>query len=87
MLRSVAVRLIGLPLIVFCLLCVTTRDYALFSAVLLQSAMPAAANAVLFASRYHGDEGLASQAVAVSTLFSIATLPLFAAAARAVCGV
>ena len=86
MLGTVAVRLLVLPLAVFGLLCLTTRDYTAFSAILLQSAMPAAANAVLFASRYHGDEQLASQTVAVSTLLSILTLPLFAAAARAVCG-
>ena len=86
MLGAAALRLLGIPAVIFGLLALFTREYALFSAILLQSAMPTAANAALFADRYDGDRALASQGVALSTLFSILTLPLLAALAQAFCG-
>ena len=85
MLAAAALRLLGIPAIVFLLLTIFTREYALFAAILLQSAMPAAANAALFADRYQGDRPLASQAVALSTLCSLVTLPLMAVLAGLVC--
>ena len=86
LLAAIGTRLVLLPAVVLGLLCLVTRDYPVFAAILLLSAMPSAANAVLFASRYHSDEQLASQAVAFSTLLSILTLPLLAALAKLICG-
>lgn len=85
MLAAAALRLLGIPAIVFGLLAIFTREYALFAAILLQSAMPTAANAALFADRYNGDRPLASQAVALSTLCSLVTLPVLAALAGLLC--
>ncbi|MGI5894825.1 MAG: AEC family transporter [Candidatus Merdivicinus sp.] len=86
MLLVVAIRLLLIPAIIMALLSLFTRQYPLFAGILLQSAMPIAANSALFADRYHGDRPLASQAVALSTLLSILTLPLLAAVARLICG-
>ena len=77
-----AVRLVVIPLAVSAVLRPFIGDYGVFASVVLQAAMPVGANTVLFASRYHGDEKLASQAIALSTVLSILTLPLFAVAAR-----
>lgn len=74
-----AVRLVVIPLAVSAVLRPFIGDYGVFASVVL---LPVGANTVLFASRYHGDEKLASQAIALSTVLSILTLPLFAVAAR-----
>lgn len=86
MLLAGALRLLVIPGIVLLLLTLFTREYAVFAAILLQSAMPTAANSALFADRYEGDRPLASQTVAISTLCSILTLPLLAAIANLICG-
>ena len=51
---------------------------------MIQAAAPSAANTVLFATRFGGDDKLASKMVAVSSLLSVATLPLVVSAAQAV---
>lgn len=86
LLAAISIRLVLFPAVVLGILCLTTRDYPVFTSILLLSAMPSAANAVLFASRYHSDEQLASQAVAFSTLLSIITLPLLSAVSKLICG-
>lgn len=46
----------------------------------IEAAMPSAITAVTFASRYNADENLASSATMLTTLVSIFTIPIFAAA-------
>lgn len=53
----------------------------------IQAAAPVAANAVLFSVQYGQDSGLASKAVAVSTVLSIITIPIFTILAQMVCQV
>lgn len=57
---------------------------ALLVSSVIQAAAPSAANTVLFATRFGGDDKLASKMVAVSSLLSVATLPLVVSAAQAV---
>lgn len=49
---------------------------------MIQAAAPVAANAVLFSVQFGRDARLASKVVALSTLLSIITLPLFTVAAE-----
>lgn len=76
-------RLIAAPALYLILaLLVRPNDTLLVSSV-IQAATPVAANAVLFAVQYGGDAELASKNVAVSTVLSIITIPLFTIAAQA----
>ncbi|HZK34385.1 MAG TPA: AEC family transporter [Bacillota bacterium] len=70
-------RLIVVPLLLYGIMRFINMSGDAVSIVVVLSAMPAAANAVLFAERYGGDSGLASRCVGVSTILSIATIPLF----------
>lgn len=70
------VRLLLLPLIVLLTLkTIGFEDYMLSIPVLL-TAMPAAANTTILASRYGGDVKLASKATFLSTLLSILTIAI-----------
>lgn len=57
----------------------------LMSCMMLASA-PTAANTVLFAAMYGSDVKLASKTVTITTLFSIFTMPIFAALAQMISG-
>lgn len=57
----------------------------LFVSSVIQAAAPVAANTVLFAVEYGCDSQLASKTVAVSTVLSIITIPLFTILAQMVC--
>lgn len=71
-----AVRLLALPLIVyFALKGIGLKDHMLIVPVLL-TAMPAAANTSILASRYDGDVKMASKATFLSTLLSVLTIPV-----------
>lgn len=71
------VRLLVLPLLVYGgLRFFGYSDYMLGIPVLI-AAMPAAANAAIFASLYGNDAVLSSKLVFISTLLSVATVPLF----------
>ena len=59
---------------------------ALLLSSVIQAAAPAAANTVLFATRFGGDDTLAAKMVAVSSLASVITLPLIVTVTQAVSG-
>lgn len=70
------VRLLVLPLIVLVFLkLMGFSDYLLIIPVLM-TAMPAAANTSILASRYDNDFRLASKATFISTLLSVITIPI-----------
>ena len=58
-------------------------DPAVPTAVLILSSAPTAANTVMLGAQMGGDTALGSKAVAVTTVFSALTMPLFAALAGA----
>ncbi|MGB3367563.1 MAG: AEC family transporter, partial [Acidaminobacteraceae bacterium] len=70
------VRLLILPLIVLFVLKAFGLEGYMVSIPVLLTAMPAAANTSILASRYGGDVKLASKAAFVSTLLSILTIPI-----------
>lgn len=78
-------RLLICPGLYFIVLLFIRPEPDLFISSVIQAAAPVAANAVLFAVEYHRDSQLASKTVAVSTLLSILTIPLFTIAAQAAC--
>lgn len=81
-----AVRLLLIPAV--CLFCFAPfhADKTILSAALILSAAPSGANTVMFAAQFGGDVRLASRAVAVTTILSLLTMPLFLAASAAVIG-
>ena len=70
-------RLLLLPAICFAVLLLFHADRTVFLSMLILDAAPAGANAVMFAAQFGGDTKLASRAVALTTLFSLLTLPVF----------
>ena len=72
------IRLLLMPFIIYFLLKNILSDDILLSIPIVISAMPAASNTAILANEYKANEGLASQAVFLSTLFSIFTIPLIA---------
>ena len=77
-----ALRLIVAPLLFLGAILVLRPSYPLFVGNVIQAAAPVAANAVLFSVQFGRDARLASKVVALSTLLSIITLPLFTVAAE-----
>lgn len=75
-------RLIAAPLLFLGLMVLVRPQYELFVGNVIQAAAPTAANAVLFSVQFGRDARLASKVVALSTLLSILTLPLFTVAAQ-----
>lgn len=78
-----ALRLLITPVIFFGVLLLLRPEPDLFLTGIIQAAMPVAANTVLFAVQYNKDSELASKAVAVSTVLSVLTIPLFTILAEA----
>lgn len=70
------VRLLLLPVIVLMVLKLLDFEGYMISIPVLLTAMPAAANTSILASRYGGDVKLASKATFLSTLLSILTIPI-----------
>jgi malate permease and related proteins len=70
------IRLLVIPFILWAVLRLLLPHSLAISVALVLAAMPAAANSVLFSSEYSADPKLASQIVFVSTLASVATIPL-----------
>lgn len=70
------IRLLILPILVFFVLNLMGFSGYLIGIPVLITAMPAAANAAIMASKFDNDYQLASKAVFLSTLFSIVTIPL-----------
>lgn len=83
--KAAALRLVLAPgVFLLCLLLIRPEPDLLVTSV-IQAACPVAANTVLFAVQYHCDSPLASKTVAVSTVLSVITIPVFTILARAAC--
>ncbi len=78
-------RLLLLPAICFAVFLPFHVDRTVLLAMLILNAAPAGANAVMFAAQFGGDTRLASRAVALTTLFSMLTLPIFPVLANLLC--
>lgn len=78
---SCAIRLLLIPAVFYLvmLLLPVRPDATVFSTVMILASAPAAVNTVMFTAQFDGDVELGSQAVALCTLLSILTVPLFAA--------
>ncbi len=71
-----AVRLLLLPLAAMVVLSLFNLDSRVMTVCVALTAMPAAANTVIFAKMFDGDTVLASQTVALTTMVSLATIPI-----------
>jgi len=71
-----ALRLLILPILAFLILSPLISDRMLLMTTVLLIAMPVAANTVLLSEEYGVDATLASQGVFLSTLLSLASIPL-----------
>lgn len=72
-----AARLLAVPFLCFLLLLPLHVDKTVFTSLLILTSAPAAANSVMFAAQFGGDTRLGSKAVALTTLLSALTMPLF----------
>ncbi len=72
------VRLIVCPVVVCLILGLFLRDHTMLGVLTVEAGMPIAVNATMFSLAYGGNETLASKSVFISTLLSIATIPLIA---------
>lgn len=75
--RFTALRLLGIPMIVFLLCRGLEVPYIITAACTLLSGMPAASLTAVLAASYHGDAELGALIVAVSTILSAVTVPLW----------
>ena len=69
-------RLLLIPLVMFALLKLLAVEGTVLGVMVLMSGMPAGTTTAILASKYDGDAAFASCMVCVSTVASIATLPL-----------
>ncbi len=74
---AVFMRLLLIPAIVLPLLLLLTNDRTLSVGAFVPVLVPTATNIVMFASRFKQDTLAASRALAVTTLFSMLTVPLW----------
>lgn len=81
-----AIRLLLAPAIFMGVLLLIRPSEELFMTSIIQAATPVAANSVLFAVTYKKDSQLASKSVAVSTVLSILTIPIFTVIAQMLVG-
>ena len=72
-----ALRLLGIPVVVFLLCRGLELSYIVTATCTLLSGMPAASLTAVLAARYHGDAELGALIVAVSTILSTATVPMW----------
>lgn len=73
---TTAAKVLVVPLLSFCILSAVLDSGELVAIGTILMAMPVAANATLLCLQYGGNDRLASRGVFLSTLFSVATLPL-----------
>ncbi len=78
-------RLVAAPALYLAALLLVRPEPDLLVSSVIQASAPVAANTVLFAVQYHQDSELASKTVAVSTVLSIITIPVFTILAQAAC--
>ena len=76
LLLTCLLRLIVFPLCALLLLRLLPLPAMVVNSVFLCTAMPCAAVTAMQADQYHADAELASRAIALSTAFSVATIPL-----------
>lgn len=72
----ILLKQVALPLCLYPLFCLFIRDALLLNVSLIMLSLPVANSAVLFSIEYHADEKLATRGVFLTTLCSIATIPL-----------
>ncbi|MGX8709838.1 MAG: AEC family transporter [bacterium] len=77
-----ALRLVLLPGLTLLLMLPFGIDKTVASTVLLLCAAPSATATAMFAVQFGGDAKLASKSVALTTLFSVATMPFFCVLAK-----
>jgi len=70
-------RLLIYPLLALFILSLFNIEPIIYRTSVLLVAMPSAAQVVLFAEKYDGDNSYASEGVFITTLFSVITIPLF----------
>lgn len=75
-------RLLVIPAIVLGIMLLLKPDPMVLKACVISSSAPAGATVVLFAAQYGSDAKLASKSVAITTLLSIFTMPIFAVLAQ-----
>lgn len=78
-------RLVAAPAVYLAVLLLIRPEPDLLVSSVIQASAPVAANTVLFAVQYHQDSELASKTVAVSTVLSIITIPIFTVLAQMAC--
>ena len=83
--KMAALRLIVAPGIFLLVMLLIRPEEDLLVSSVIQASAPVAANTVLFAVQYKCDSALASKTVAVSTVLSIITIPIFTILAQAAC--
>jgi predicted permease len=71
-----ALKLLVVPVLTWCLLRPFIADPVILGVFVVISAMPIAAASTMLSIEYGGDEKLATRCVFLSTLLSVATLPL-----------
>lgn len=80
--KAAALRLLVAPSLFLVVMLLLRPEKDLLISGIIQAATPVAANCVLFAVQYNKDTFLASKCVAVSTVLSIITIPLFSLIAQ-----
>lgn len=74
-----AYRLLVIPIVTLLLLKLIPFEAEAITTIVVLAAAPSSANTVMFAIQYGGDAELGSRAVALTTIFSMLTMPLVAA--------
>lgn len=70
------IKQIIIPVIIYPTVKYFVKDGVLFNVIMLLVLMPVATNAIMFSIEYNGDEKLAAKTVFLSTIMSLATIPL-----------
>ena len=81
------VRLVLIPVAVMGILFLFKPDYVPMTSSIIQFCAPSAGLTAIFAARFRHDTTLAAKTVAISTLLSILTMPLFCVALQTIYGV
>ncbi|RGQ37999.1 hypothetical protein DWY99_10300 [[Clostridium] leptum] len=81
------IRLLLIPAAVMGILLLFKPDYIPMTSAIIQFCAPSAGLTAVFAARFRHDTTLAAKTVAISTLLSILTMPLFCVALQTIYGV
>lgn len=80
-------RLVVIPLFFLLVLYPLRHNYLLYASCVILCSAPVAGMTAIFAVKFGADTVSASQAITLSTILSIVTMPLFAAAAELLAGI